>query len=63
MRVPASFCAQAMDLEGNLVEDFVFDGGAGDIGGRVLHVRNARSSGATSSLAIAKMFLFIYLFF
>lgn len=44
-----------MDREGNLVDDFVFDGGAGDIGSRVLHVRNAPSPGATSSLAIAKM--------
>ncbi|KAJ7379936.1 L-2-hydroxyglutarate dehydrogenase, mitochondrial [Desmophyllum pertusum] len=52
---PAGVRAQAMDRDGNLVEDFVFDGGAGDIGGRVLHVRNAPSPGATSSLAIAKM--------
>lgn len=44
-----------MDREGNLVDDFVFDGGTGDIGSRVLHVRNAPSPGATSSLAIAKM--------
>ena len=55
IRGPAGVRAQAMDLEGNLVEDFVFDGGAGDIGSRVLHVRNAPSPGATSSLAIAKM--------
>ncbi|XP_068728948.1 L-2-hydroxyglutarate dehydrogenase, mitochondrial-like [Montipora capricornis] len=54
-RGPAGVRAQAMDLKGNLVEDFVFDGGAGDIGSRVLHVRNAPSPGATSSLAIAKM--------
>ena len=54
-RGPAGVRAQAMDFEGNLVEDFVFDGGAGDIGSRVLHVRNAPSPGATSSLAIAKM--------
>ena len=44
-----------MDRDGNLVEDFVFDGGEGDIGSRVLHVRNAPSPGATSSLSIAKM--------
>uniref|UniRef100_A0AC34FCY7 L-2-hydroxyglutarate dehydrogenase n=1 Tax=Panagrolaimus sp. ES5 TaxID=591445 RepID=A0AC34FCY7_9BILA len=47
--------AQAMDAQGNLVDDFVFDGGVGDLGSRVLHVRNAPSPGATSSLAIAKM--------
>jgi len=45
-----------MDREGNLVDDFVFDGGTGEIWSRVLHVRNALSPGATSSLrAIAKM--------
>lgn len=54
-RGSAGVRAQAMDREGNLVDDFVFDGGAGDIGSRVLHVRNAPSPGATSSLAIAKM--------
>ncbi|XP_074631966.1 L-2-hydroxyglutarate dehydrogenase, mitochondrial-like [Acropora palmata] len=54
-RGPAGVRAQAMDREGNLVDDFVFDGGTGDIGSRVLHVRNAPSPGATSSLAIAKM--------
>ena len=55
IRGPAGVRAQAMDREGNLVDDFVFDGGTGDIGSRVLHVRNAPSPGATSSLAIAKM--------
>ena len=44
-----------MDSDGNLVDDFVFDGGTGDIGSRVLHARNAPSPGATSSLSIAKM--------
>ena len=44
-----------MDSDGNLVDDFVFDGGTGDIASRVLHVRNASSPGATSSLSIAKM--------
>ena len=44
-----------MDSDGTLVDDFVFDGGTGDIGSRVLHVRNAPSPGATSSLSIAKM--------
>ena len=44
-----------MDSDSNLVDDFVFDGGTGDKGSRVLHVRNAPSPGATSSLSIAKM--------
>ncbi|KAK0409271.1 hypothetical protein QR680_004447 [Steinernema hermaphroditum] len=54
-RGPSGVRAQAMDAEGNLVEDFVFDDGEGPIASRVLHVRNAPSPGATSSLAIAKM--------
>ena len=54
-RGPAGVRAQALDSEGNLVDDFVFDGGVGDLGGRMLHVRNAPSPAATSSLAIAKM--------
>lgn len=42
---------------GTLIEDFVFDSqpGAGSIGSRVLHCRNAPSPGATSSMAIGKM--------
>ena len=55
MRGPSGVRAQALDNEGNLVNDFVFDGGVGDLGSRMLHVRNAPSPGATSSLAIAKM--------
>ena len=55
MRGPSGVRAQALDNEGNLVDDFVFDGGVGDLGSRMLHVRNAPSPGATSSLAIAKM--------
>ena len=47
--------AQAMDSEGKFVEDFVFDQGEGELGSKMLHVRNAPSPGATSSLAIAKM--------
>jgi len=47
--------AQALDESGKLVDDFVFDTGLGSIGGRMLHVRNAPSPAATSSLAIAKM--------
>ena len=46
------FVCQAMNLEGDLVGDFVFESG---LGSRVLHCRNAPSPGATSSLAIARM--------
>ncbi|KAK6753982.1 hypothetical protein RB195_013151 [Necator americanus] len=55
MRGPSGVRAQAMDAEGNLVDDFVFDSGTGPLSKRVLHIRNAPSPGATSSLAIAKM--------
>ncbi|KAL1489606.1 hypothetical protein ABEB36_013554 [Hypothenemus hampei] len=59
VRGPAGVRAQALDIEGNLIEDFVFDmykgNESGSIGERVLHCRNAPSPGATSSLAIAKM--------
>ncbi|XP_045679697.1 L-2-hydroxyglutarate dehydrogenase, mitochondrial isoform X2 [Phyllostomus hastatus] len=54
-RGPAGVRAQALDRDGNLIEDFVFDGGVGIIGNRVLHVRNAPSPAATSSLAISRM--------
>ncbi|CAJ0949946.1 unnamed protein product, partial [Mesorhabditis belari] len=54
-RGPAGVRAQAMDSSGNLVDDFVFDEAKGQFDGRILHVRNAPSPGATSSLAIAKM--------
>ncbi|XP_042533909.1 L-2-hydroxyglutarate dehydrogenase, mitochondrial [Dipodomys spectabilis] len=54
-RGPAGVRAQAMDRDGSLVEDFVFDGGVGAIGNRILHVRNAPSPAATSSLAISEM--------
>lgn len=53
-RGPAGVRAQALDKHGKLVDDFVFDGGNGSIGSRVLHCRNAPSPAATSSLAIAK---------
>ena len=46
---PAGVRAQALSA-GDLLHDFVFK----SLGGRVLHVRNAASPGATSSLAIAK---------
>ncbi|KAJ1352466.1 hypothetical protein KIN20_008799 [Parelaphostrongylus tenuis] len=54
-RGPTGVRAQAVDLDGSLVDDFVFDSGDGDLSERVLHVRNAPSPAATSSLAIAKM--------
>jgi L-2-hydroxyglutarate oxidase LhgO len=44
---PAGIRAQALKPDGSLVDDFVFEGDE-----RVLHVRNAPSPGATSSLAI-----------
>lgn len=52
---PAGVRAQAVDSNGDLVDDFVFDCGQGKLNQRVLHVRNAPSPGATSSLAIAEM--------
>uniref|UniRef100_A0A8C9ESZ4 L-2-hydroxyglutarate dehydrogenase, mitochondrial n=1 Tax=Pavo cristatus TaxID=9049 RepID=A0A8C9ESZ4_PAVCR len=55
LRGPSGVRAQALDSDGNLVDDFVFDGGTGEIGSRILHVRNAPSPAATSSLAIADM--------
>ncbi|XP_066147622.1 L-2-hydroxyglutarate dehydrogenase, mitochondrial [Euwallacea fornicatus] len=58
-RGPAGVRAQALDLSGNLIDDFVFDmykdSSSDSVGNRVLHCRNAPSPGATSSLAIAKM--------
>ncbi|XP_027205029.1 L-2-hydroxyglutarate dehydrogenase [Dermatophagoides pteronyssinus] len=45
--------AQALDENGNLVDDFVFEFDANS--GRVMHVRNAPSPAATSSLAIARV--------
>lgn len=47
---PAGIRAQALAEDGTLVDDFVVNHS-----GRVLHVRNAPSPGATSSLAIASM--------
>ncbi len=48
-RVPRGIRAQAMTCDGALVDDFVIQHR-----GRVTHVRNAPSPGATSSLAIAE---------
>jgi (S)-2-hydroxyglutarate dehydrogenase len=41
--------AQAVDRDGNLVDDFAFE-----LGGRVLHVMNAPSPAATAALAIGE---------
>ena len=46
---PAGVRAQAMAADGSLVDDFVFEDSE-----RVVHVRNAPSPAATSSLAIAE---------
>jgi len=46
---PAGVRAQAMSADGSLVDDFVFEGSAG-----IVHVRNAPSPAATSSMAIGK---------
>ncbi|XP_002741111.1 L-2-hydroxyglutarate dehydrogenase, mitochondrial-like [Saccoglossus kowalevskii] len=54
-RGPTGVRAQALGEDGSLVDDFVFDTGKTEIGERILHVRNAPSPAATSSLAIAKM--------
>ncbi len=47
---PAGIRAQALALDGSMVDDFVFHQE-----GPVIHVRNAPSPGATSSLTIAAM--------
>ncbi len=47
---PAGIRAQALAADGRLLDDFVLEGGDG-----VLHVRNAPSPAATSSLAIAEV--------
>jgi len=54
-RGPSGVRAQAMNNDGDLVGDFIFDTGEGDFGGKVLHCRNAPSPAATSSLAIARL--------
>ena len=54
-RGPSGVRAQALDRDGQLVDDFVFDKGTGELGSRILHVRNAPSPAATSSLSIANM--------
>lgn len=52
---PTGVRAQALDVDGNLVEDFILDQGEGELSKRLLHVRNAPSPAATSSLPIAEM--------
>ena len=47
---PSGVRAQALDRDGTLVDDFRLGGR-----GRILHVRNAPSPGATSSLAIGRV--------
>ncbi|CAF1093919.1 unnamed protein product [Adineta steineri] len=55
-RGPSGVRAQALSADGNLVEDFVFETvDTGDLKNRILHVRNAPSPAATSSLPIADM--------
>jgi len=49
MRGPAGIRAQAIAADGSLVDDFVFERGD-----RILHVRNAPSPGATSSIPIGE---------
>jgi (S)-2-hydroxyglutarate dehydrogenase len=49
MRGPAGIRAQAIAPDGSLVDDFVFERGD-----RILHVRNAPSPGATSSIPIGE---------
>lgn len=46
---PRGIRAQAMNSDGGLEDDFVVTGH-----GRVVHLRNAPSPGATSSMAIAE---------
>lgn len=50
-----SLSPQALALDGNFVDDFVIKQGDGGEAGRVLHVVNAPSPAATSSMAIAEM--------
>ena len=47
---PSGIRAQALAVDGSLLDDFVFHESGG-----VVHVRNAPSPGATSSLAIARV--------
>ncbi|KAF0304870.1 L-2-hydroxyglutarate dehydrogenase, mitochondrial [Amphibalanus amphitrite] len=56
VRGPAGVRAQAVAPDGTLVDDFVLESApAAGAGGRMLHVRNAPSPAATSSLAIGEL--------
>ena len=48
---PSGVRAQALNSDGSLVDDFVFN----TQGNRIVHVRNAPSPGATSSMAIGRV--------
>jgi L-2-hydroxyglutarate oxidase len=48
---PSGVRAQALNPKGGLVDDFVVEADGGD----VMHVRNAPSPAATSSLAIGRL--------
>lgn len=54
IRGPTGVRAQALSVDGTLVDDFILDMGKEEFDGKILHVRNAPSPAATSSLAIAK---------
>ncbi|KAF6036415.1 L2HGDH [Bugula neritina] len=54
-RGPSGVRAIALAPDGTLVSDFIYEGGTGDFSPHMLHVRNAPSPAATSSLAIAEM--------
>lgn len=46
--------AQAVDAHGNLVDDLILQLGTAGVEQRILHVRNAPSPAATSSLALSE---------
>lgn len=54
-RGPSGVVGLGLDVEGNIVGDFVFDQSEGELGRRMLHVRHVPSPAATLSMAIAKM--------
>lgn len=45
--------AQALAIDGSLVDDFIIDTAEDELGKKIIHVRNAPSPAATSSIAIA----------
>lgn len=54
-RGPSGVRAQALHMDGGLENDFIFDNGSKELSKHCLHIRNAPSPAATSSLAIAEM--------